>query len=90
MISLPRQSISCSNSSDGSNSEDRPPTDATNEASGESESEIDSSDSDDYVDTYGANFYEWKKNFAEKSRTKWHVKEGNKKMLYPFTSQCSP
>ena len=62
--------------------------DAKNEASDEGES--DSSDSGNDVDTYGANFYKRKTEYADKDKTKKHAEEGNMKLFYHFTAQYPP
>ena len=64
-------------------------SDAKNEASDENESKSDSSDSDDDMDTYNADFYKQKSEYADKNKTKRRVKDGNMKLFYLFTTQCS-
>ena len=55
----------------------------------ESEDESDSSDSDDGLDDYEVNFFEWNIDYAEKKKTKKHIKDGSTKLFNLFTAQCS-
>ena len=42
------------------------------------------------MDDYAVNFFVWKIDYADNKKTKKHIKDGNMKLSYLSTAQCSP